>query len=54
MLIFRALQIPANAWLRFSINHASITWLTISPSGKVSLKTYSDVGHMAPQYITTS
>lgn len=53
-VISRALQLPPNAWLRFSINHASITWLSITPNGKVSLKEYSDVGHMPPDLITTT
>lgn len=52
--VCRALQIPANAWLRFSINHASITWLSVNPNGKVILHEYSDVGHMPPKFITTS
>ncbi|CAH0549607.1 unnamed protein product [Brassicogethes aeneus] len=28
----RALQFPAEGWLRISLNHASITWITITPS----------------------
>uniref|UniRef100_A0A1B6EGW0 Serine/threonine-protein phosphatase PGAM5, mitochondrial n=1 Tax=Clastoptera arizonana TaxID=38151 RepID=A0A1B6EGW0_9HEMI len=44
--VCRALQFPCEAWLRLSLYHASITWLTIMPSGRVKLVTYSDSGHM--------
>jgi len=50
--VCRALQIPAEAWLRITINHASITWLTISPSGNVSIKYLGDTGFMPPKYLT--
>ncbi|XP_017852166.1 serine/threonine-protein phosphatase Pgam5, mitochondrial isoform X2 [Drosophila busckii] len=50
--VCRALQFPAEAWLRISINHASITWLTISPSGNVSIKYLGDSGFMPPSHLT--
>lgn len=50
--VCRALQFPAEAWLRISINHASITWLTISPSGNVSIKYLGDTGFMPAAHLT--
>ncbi|EDX00942.1 serine/threonine-protein phosphatase Pgam5, mitochondrial isoform X1 [Drosophila yakuba] len=50
--VCRALQFPAEGWLRISINHASITWLTISPSGNVSIKYLGDSGFMPPELLT--
>lgn len=52
--VCRALQFPPEAWLRFSINNGSITWLTIRPSGRVSLRVYGESGHMLPEAITTT
>lgn len=53
-LVCRALQFPAEAWLRLSLNHASITWITITPSGRCILRTLGDTGHMPPSVITAS
>lgn len=50
----RALQIPAEAWLRMSLHHASISAMTILPSGRVVIRTISDSGHLPAQYVTTS
>ncbi|XP_017006629.2 serine/threonine-protein phosphatase Pgam5, mitochondrial isoform X2 [Drosophila takahashii] len=50
--VCRALQFPAEGWLRISINHASITWLTISPSGNVSIKYLGDSGFMPAALLT--
>lgn len=50
---FRALQFPPEGWLRLSLNNGSITWLTIRPNGRVSLRTFGDSGHMLPEAITT-
>ncbi|GAB6030083.1 Serine/threonine-protein phosphatase pgam5, mitochondrial [Chamberlinius hualienensis] len=44
--VCRALQLPPEAWLRFSLNHGSITWITIRPSGRVSISAVGDAGHM--------
>lgn len=51
--VCRALQFPPEAWLRLSLNHASITWVSITPSGRVILRSYSDAGHMPPEAITS-
>jgi len=50
----RALQLPPEAWLRMSLYNGSITWVTIAPSGRVSLRTLGDAGHMAPDMLTTT
>ncbi|CAG9858518.1 unnamed protein product [Phyllotreta striolata] len=52
--VCRALQFPAEAWLRLSLNHASITWVSITPSGRCILRVLGDTGHMPPSYITSS
>ncbi|KAJ8985242.1 hypothetical protein NQ317_018272 [Molorchus minor] len=52
--VCRALQFPAEAWLRLSLNHASITWITITPSGRCILRVLGDSGHMSPDLITTT
>jgi len=43
---FRALQFPPEAWLRISLNHASITWITIRPSGRVGIRMLGESGFM--------
>ncbi|KAK3925446.1 Serine/threonine-protein phosphatase PGAM5, mitochondrial [Frankliniella fusca] len=50
--VCRALQLPPEAWLRINLSHASITWLSIMPSGFVSLRCLGDTGHMAPNLIS--
>ncbi|XP_063978850.1 serine/threonine-protein phosphatase Pgam5, mitochondrial-like [Diachasmimorpha longicaudata] len=52
--VCRALQFPPEAWLRLSLKHASITWISIHPSGNVSLRCFGDSGHMPPEAITTN
>ncbi|XP_006613803.1 serine/threonine-protein phosphatase PGAM5, mitochondrial-like isoform X1 [Apis laboriosa] len=47
--VCRALQFPPQSWLRLSLNHASITWITIYPDGIVKLWAFGDTGHMKPQ-----
>ncbi|XP_017888948.1 serine/threonine-protein phosphatase Pgam5, mitochondrial-like [Ceratina calcarata] len=50
--ICRALQFPPERWLRLSLNHASITWISIHPDGMVKLWTFGDTGYMKPQLIS--
>ncbi|XP_063226676.1 serine/threonine-protein phosphatase PGAM5, mitochondrial-like isoform X2 [Bacillus rossius redtenbacheri] len=52
--VCRALQLPPEAWLRMSLHHASITWLTLYPNGRVALRCYSDAGHMPPCVMSSS
>jgi serine/threonine-protein phosphatase PGAM5 len=49
---YRALQFPPEAWHRMSLNHGSITWISILPSGWVVLRSLGDTGHMPPDAIT--
>lgn len=51
--VCKALQFPPEGWLRISLNHASITWVSIMPNGNVVLRSLSDTGHMEPKYITS-
>ncbi|XP_013184215.2 serine/threonine-protein phosphatase Pgam5, mitochondrial isoform X2 [Amyelois transitella] len=51
--VCKALQFPPEAWLRISLNHGSITWVSILPNGNVILRALSDTGHMEPKYITS-
>uniref|UniRef100_A0A1A9X398 Serine/threonine-protein phosphatase PGAM5, mitochondrial n=1 Tax=Glossina brevipalpis TaxID=37001 RepID=A0A1A9X398_9MUSC len=50
--VCRALQFPPEAWLRININHASITWLAIHPTGNVTIQCLGDSGFMPPDYLT--
>ncbi|XP_078679798.1 serine/threonine-protein phosphatase PGAM5, mitochondrial-like isoform X1 [Branchiostoma floridae x Branchiostoma belcheri] len=52
--VCRALQFPPEAWLRISLNHGSITWLTVRPNGRVVLKALGDSGHIPVDKLTTS
>ncbi|XP_017756736.1 PREDICTED: serine/threonine-protein phosphatase PGAM5, mitochondrial-like [Eufriesea mexicana] len=51
--VCRALQFPPEGWLRLSLNHGSITWISIRSNGTVTLKSLSDSGHMKPQLISS-
>ena len=50
--VMRSLQLPPEAWLRTSVANASITVISIAPSGRVGLRCMSDTGHMSPSQIT--
>ncbi|WKX94554.1 hypothetical protein Q1695_011664 [Nippostrongylus brasiliensis] len=50
--VCRALQFPPEGWLRMSLGNCSITWLVIRPSGRVSLRSLGDVGHLPPSKIS--
>ena len=52
--VCRALQFPPEAWLRISLKHASLTWLTIRPNGRVSIRALGEAGHLKPEMLTTS
>lgn len=53
-VVCRALQLPPEAWLRFSLPHTSMTHLVIRASGDVSLRSLGDAGHLEPRMITYS
>ncbi|XP_062508941.1 serine/threonine-protein phosphatase PGAM5, mitochondrial-like isoform X2 [Corticium candelabrum] len=50
--VCRALQLPPESWLRISLANCSVTRLTIRPSGRVSLQSLGDAGHLPPDKIT--
>jgi len=52
--VCRALQFPPEAWLRMSLKHASLTWLTIRSDGRVSIRGLGEAAHLKPEMLTTS
>jgi serine/threonine-protein phosphatase PGAM5 len=53
-LFCRALQLPPEAWLRFSTFNCSITYLMIHPNGYVSARMMGDTGHLTYDETTFS
>lgn len=51
--VCRALQIPPEAWLRMGLSHGSITWVSVKPSGRVTLNSLGVNGHMPPKKISS-
>jgi len=51
-LVCRSLQFPSEGWGRMSIAHCGLTWLSIRPNGRVSLRGLGDIGHLPPDLIT--
>lgn len=52
--VCRALQLPPEAWLRFSLHNCSLTWIAIRPSGRVTVYSLGDSGHLPPGKMTTT
>lgn len=50
--VCRALQLPPEAWLRFSIGHCSVTAVTIRSNGDVSVSALGNTGHLPPDLVT--
>ncbi|KAK6968418.1 serine/threonine-protein phosphatase PGAM5 mitochondrial-like isoform X1 [Biomphalaria glabrata] len=50
--VCRALQFPPEAWLRFALANGSITHICIRPSGRVSVKSVGEHGHIKAQEIS--
>jgi len=50
--LLRIMQFPVQAWLRITLNHGSITQLTILSDGSVILKTVGDSGFIPSTKIT--
>ena len=46
-------QVNPQAWLRMSLRNGSITWVTISPKGRVHIKSLGDAGHLPAELLTT-
>lgn len=51
--VCRALQFPAEGWLRFSLYNCSLTWVAIKPTGRVIVYTVGDTGHLSRAQMTT-
>jgi serine/threonine-protein phosphatase PGAM5 len=52
--VCRALQLPPETWLRMCPFNCSLTYLTIRPTGTVSLRMMGDIGHLPSHAITFS
>lgn len=52
--VCRALQLPPEAWARISLRHASVTQLTVLPSGRVKLDFLGDASFMPVDAQTTT
>lgn len=50
--VCRALQLPPEAWLRFSVHNGSYTVLTVLPSGRVSASVIGESGHLPMNKLT--
>lgn len=50
----RALQIPPEAWLRFTTFNCSLTYLMVRPHGSVSCRMVGDIGHLGLENSTFS
>lgn len=50
--VCRALQLPPEAWLRISLGHASLTWISIMDDGRVTLRTLGETGHMPREMLS--
>lgn len=50
--VCRALQLPPEAWLRISLGHASITWISIMDDGRVTLRNLGETGHMPKELLS--
>lgn len=50
----RALQLPPEAWLRLCTFNCSLNYITIRPTGSVSVRMLGDIGHLGYEYSTFS
>jgi hypothetical protein len=51
-MVSRALQLPPETWKRIAVWNASITVVEITTQGRVSLKFFSDIGHLPCEIVT--
>ncbi len=52
IIIVRIMQFPVQAWLRITLNHGSITQITILNDGSVIMKSVGDSGFMPSNKVT--
>ena len=50
----RALQLPPEAWLRMCTFNCSLNYITIRPTGSVSVRMLGDIGHLGYKHSTFS
>lgn len=50
--VCRALQLPPEAWLRFSLHNGSFTVMSIQPNGRVSVSILGEAGHFPVEKMT--
>ncbi|XP_056008683.1 serine/threonine-protein phosphatase PGAM5, mitochondrial-like [Ostrea edulis] len=50
--VCRSLQLPPEAWNRMGLNHASITWVRIRPTGQVTMLQYGDSGFIPAEQVS--
>lgn len=50
----RALQLPPEAWLRMCTFNCSLNYVTIRPTGSVSVRMLGDIGHLGYKHSTFS
>jgi len=50
--VCRALQLSPEIWLRFSLPHGSITWLSVFDDGTVLAKSVGDASHLPANLLT--
>lgn len=51
--VCRVLQFPPERWLSISLDHCSITWVTVKGNGRVTLRSLGDSGFMPVEIIKT-
>jgi serine/threonine-protein phosphatase PGAM5 len=50
--MIRIMQFPIQAWLRITLNHGSITQITILSDGSVVMKSVGDSGFIPSNKVT--
>ena len=45
-LTLRALQLDPRGWLRLSLPHCGVVWITLDHMGNVNLRYFGECGHM--------
>lgn len=48
----KALQCDPQGWLRLTLPHAGMVWMTIDHTGLVNMRSFGDIGHMPANMIT--
>jgi hypothetical protein len=51
-IMIRIMQFPIQAWLRITLNHGSITQITILSDGSVVMKSVGDSGFIPSNKVT--